>query len=85
MDELASQSIDLCISEFEKDTNKTKLKQHILNPIIKYIGNEIWPYIVFTTALLVFLFILLIIILYYIIKVKNVNSTFNVYSASLTE
>lgn len=80
MDEIASQSIDMCISEFEKEQNQVKLKKHILNPIIKYIGKEIWPYIIITTVLLVFLFILLIVILYYIIKVKNVNSTFNVYA-----
>lgn len=80
MDVIASQSIDMCITEFEKEQNQAKLKKHVLDPVIKYIGKEIWPYIIITTVLLVFLFVLLIVILYYIIKVKNVNSTFNVYS-----
>ena len=78
MEEIASQSIDICIAEFEKETNQDKFKQHILNPIIRYIGKEIWPYVIVSTIALVFLILLLIVILYYIIKVKNVNNTLNI-------
>ena len=77
MDEIAEQSINICISEFEKEENQKKIKQHILNPIIRYLGKQIWPYVLISTILLLFFIISLIIILYYILKYNNLREITN--------
>ena len=67
MDTIIDQSIEICKDEFKKEKNKKILEDDILNPIIKYIGNRLWPYILY---LLLFTLCLLI-ILFYIIYIVN--------------
>lgn len=71
MDTIVNQCIDLCIEEFNKNENKEKLENEILDPVIKYIGNRLWPYILY---LMIFIFILLTLLVYilYIVRKKNV-------------
>ena len=70
MESLIDQGIDICKEEFHKEKNKEKLESEILNPIIRYIGNKLWPYIL---CLLIFTLFLLIILIYiiYIVHKKN--------------
>lgn len=67
MDTIINQSIEICKDEFKKEKNQKILEEDILNPIIKYIGNRLWPYILY---LLLFTLSLLI-ILFYIIYIVN--------------
>ena len=63
MDKIVNQGIEICIEEFQKKENKDKFEQEILDPIIKYMGERLWPYImysiVFVCILLVSIFSLL--------------------------
>ena len=61
MDKLIDQGIDICLEEFKKETNKKKIQEEILDPIIKYIGEQLWPYIMYSVM---FISILLLLIFY---------------------
>ena len=69
MDKIINQGINICIEEFQKQDNREKLESDILDPIIKYIGERLWPYIMYS---IIFLSTLIIILLYtmYIIQKK---------------
>lgn len=74
MDEICGQTIDILIDEFEKPENQKKIKSHILNPIIKYMGNEIWPYVLISSLFFVILIVVLLIIIFLLnkhLKVKQ--------------
>ena len=70
MDNIVNQCIDVCIEEFHKETNKDKLETNVLDPIIKYIGNRLWPYIFYLMVFIITLLVLLVYILYTVRK-KN--------------
>ena len=61
MDKIINQGIDICIEEFQKQQNKDKLESDILDPIIKYIGERLWPYIMYS---IIFIFCFCIILFY---------------------
>ncbi len=56
-----------CMKHFEKEENKTKLQDHIIDPIILYISESItqriYPYFIFLNTLFILTFILVIAIL----------------------
>ena len=64
MDKIINQGIDMCIEEFQKQNNKDKLESDILDPIIKYIGERLWPYIMYSIVFICCLILLLIYIIY---------------------
>ena len=68
MDKIIDQGIDICIEEFQKQSNKEKLESDILDPIIKYIGERLWPYIMYS---IVFICCLIIILFYTIYTIHK--------------
>ena len=70
MDDIFSQGIEICKEELNKENNKQYIEIEILDPLIKYIGNKLWPYILY---LLIFTLFLLVILAYiiYIVNKKN--------------
>ena len=68
MDKIINQGIDICIEEFQKQSNKEKLESDILDPIIKYIGERLWPYIMYS---IVFICCLIIILFYTIYTIHK--------------
>lgn len=64
-----------CIQHFEQEENKTKLQEHIINPIILYISDSvtqrIYPYFIFLNTLFILTFFLVITILIMIIMQKQ--------------
>ena len=68
MDKIINQGIDICIEEFKKQSNKDKLESDILDPIVKYIGERLWPYIMYS---IVFICCLIIILFYTIYTVHK--------------
>ena len=69
MDKIIDQGIDICVEEFQKETNQTKVKENILDPIIKYIGEQLWPYIMYS---IIFISILLLLLFYIIYRVHKI-------------
>ena len=65
---LVKELIDKFILEFKKNENQDQLKIHIIDPIICYIFDRLYPYIFITSAIFVILFLILISILFLLIK-----------------
>lgn len=74
MDELCNQTLDILVEEFQKPENRKKIQDNILDPIIKYIGKEIWPYVLISSALLSILIIILFTMIYILMKQLRNNS-----------
>ena len=68
MDKIVNQGIDICIEEFKKQDNKKTIEDNILDPIIKYIGERLWPYILYSVIFMCSLIILLFYTIYIINK-----------------
>ena len=69
MDRIVNQGITICLEEFQKDSNRKKIEENILDPVIKYIGEQLWPYIMYS---IIFISLLLLILFYtiYIVHKK---------------
>jgi hypothetical protein len=67
VEKLTMDIFNQCIQHLEKDDNKTKLQDNIINPIILYISEavtrRIYPYFIFLNTLFILTFVLVIIIL----------------------
>lgn len=69
IDKLTMDIFNQCMQHFEKEENKTKLQNNIIEPIIIYISEaisqRIYGYFIFLNALfiLTFMFVLIILIL----------------------
>ena len=70
MDKIIDQGIDICIEEFKKEQNRHKFENDILNPITKYIGDRLWPYIMYS---IIFICLLLLLLFYIIFMIKKTN------------
>ncbi len=60
--------IQKLILEFKKDENQEQLKTHIIDPIICYILDRLYPYIFVTSAIFILLLLIVLSILFMIIK-----------------
>lgn len=69
---LMKEAIEIIITEFQKDENKSKVEKNVLDPIVNYIGHQLWPYILTVSILLFLVFIL---VFYLVYKSSYVSST----------
>jgi len=60
--------IDNLIFEFKKEKNQTQLKTHIIDPIICYILDRLYPYIFITASIFIILLFIVLSILFLIVK-----------------
>lgn len=61
---LFKESIDMLIFEYNKCENKEKIERNILDPIVNYLGQQLWPYILTASLMIVVVFLLLFYIVY---------------------
>ena len=40
-----------CIDQIKKEDHQQRIKIEIIDPLVKYMGKQIWPYILFTSVL----------------------------------
>lgn len=75
VDKLTADIFNQCIRHFEKEENKTKLQDHIIEPIILYISESvtqrIYPYFIFLNTLFMLTFFLVIAILIMMVMQKK--------------
>jgi hypothetical protein len=62
--------IDLLIDEMKIDNNRKKLENDVLNPIIRHIGKQLWPYILSLSIFMFITFVVLFYTLYVMNKIK---------------
>lgn len=70
MDKICKQAKEMIYNEIKKEENQTKLKKEVLDPIVKYIGERLYPYILLASAVLC---IFAIIILYTLFLIYRIN------------
>lgn len=74
MDTIVKQCYEKLVNEYKKPENKKILEEEFLDPIIKYIGNQLWPYILSLSILFSVIFIMLVYILFVTRKAIKLNS-----------
>ena len=79
MDSICDQLIQCVLDECTKEKNKEVLNSKVLDPIIRYIGRQLIPYIVFAVVFMsVALSILISILIYYVtnfrLKFKDIKT-----------
>ena len=65
---ITAQLIDKIIKEFKKKDNVDKVKQLVIDPLIKYSIERLYPYIITISVIFVLTFILALAIFYIVIK-----------------
>jgi len=74
--EFASDILDKIIIELKKDQNMKKIQINLIDPLIYYSFNRIYPYFIVTAIIFILTFILAILILFFLIiiiyKKKNI-------------
>tara|TARA_Y100000389_G_scaffold203006_1_gene250071 strand:+ start:5904 stop:6122 length:219 start_codon:yes stop_codon:yes gene_type:complete len=58
------------LDEVKKDNNMSKLRSHLIDPIVQYAFAQLYPYIIVTSILFFFIFILAVAILIFILRGK---------------
>ena len=59
---------DLMSKEFRKEENQAKIKREMIDPIIMYTFDRLYPYIVTASVIFILTFLLAIIVLVLIIR-----------------
>lgn len=68
---LTTEIIDKCIVEFNKDENKKKIFNNLIDPTVIYILDKLYPYMIVTVTILIIIIIMLIITLFFIMRKLN--------------
>ena len=66
-----SDIIDKIIIEIKKDKNMSKLESNLIDPLIKYTFQKLYPYLALASIIFLLIFILAIFIL--LLQVKQLN------------
>lgn len=66
---LTNETIDIIVKEYQRAENQEKIKMFIIDPIIYYILDCLYPYIFITAAL--FILILLTTLLTFVVLLKS--------------
>ena len=65
---LTNEILEKIIFELKKDENQEQLKTYIIDPIICYILDRLYPFIFITSAIFILILLIALSILYLIIK-----------------
>jgi hypothetical protein len=59
INKIAGQFLDVCVSELQREDKKQKIRKEILDPMIEYIGEKLWPYVLTTVLVIISMLLLL--------------------------
>jgi hypothetical protein len=68
LSKIVNDLVNKCIVEFKKDDNMERVKLNILDPCIKYLVDQFYPYIIATCVIFILTFILAIAIFVMILR-----------------
>ncbi len=71
LNKLSSELTEYFIEEIKMEDNVEKIKENVINPLIDYTFQRLYPYILITSVIFFLTFILAVIILYVIIKTQS--------------
>lgn len=75
MDKICNQAKEMIYNEIKKDENKEKLQKEVLDPIVKYIGERLYPYILLASAVLCVFALIIMYILFLIYRINAKKMT----------
>ena len=69
---LSKEVLDKCIIELQKEENKNKINENVVNPLIQTISDKLYPYMmtIFVMYILVLILIISILVLLILNKKK---------------
>lgn len=73
MEQIINQLFCACVDELKKPETDEMLKRDLVDPIVNYIGQRIWPYVLFASVLFVMLFTSVILMVYKITQVNRLT------------
>ncbi len=68
LNNICADILNIVIDEFKKDENQQNIKYNVLDPSIKYIVNQLYPYIITTCIIFILTFLLAIAIFVLLIR-----------------
>jgi hypothetical protein len=71
MDKICNQAKDIIYNEIKKEENQAKLQKEVLDPIVKYIGERLYPYILLASTILCLFAIIILYTLFLIYRINN--------------
>lgn len=70
----ANDILDKLLVEVSKDENMTKIEKRLVEPLLYYTFNRLYPYLMITSVIFILTFLLALLILLLLIKqIKTVN------------
>ena len=72
MEQIINQVLCACVTELKKPETDDMLKRDMIDPIVDYIGQRIWPYVLFAGVMFVLLILTVVLMSY---KVSRINTT----------
>ena len=71
LQKLTSDILNKCINELKKEDNKTKINEHIVEPVISNLTERLYPYLIILFIMYILVIILVISILIIILFDKK--------------
>ena len=75
MDKICNQAKEMIYNEIKKDENKEKLQKEVLDPIVRYIGERLYPYILLASSVLCVFALIIMYILFLIYRINAKKMT----------
>ena len=76
MEKFCKQAIELVATELKKDKNKRLMEDEVLDPVVRYIGHRLYPYVICVSIAMSFLFLLALYFIHVNFKIhlKNLHN-----------
>lgn len=71
MESICGQILEIVQKELEND--EKKIKEKVLDPIVKYVGKHLMPYVLCTVAFATILFVMLIYLTFVTHKLRKIS------------
>lgn len=71
MESICSQILEIVQKELEND--EKQIKEKVLDPVVKYVGKHLMPYVLFTVAFATILLVLLIYLTFVTHKLRKLQ------------
>ena len=72
LENICRDMVHMCASEFRKEENLKELKTSVMDPCVKYLIEQFWPYIITTCIIFILMIVLCIIIVMLLLRNNKV-------------
>ena len=68
--DLTAQIIDSAIEQVRHEKNRARIQKHVVDPVIRYIVDKLWPYMVGCCVVFALIILLTLIVIFLIVSDK---------------